>query len=167
VPSLAKIPFILCLAIAKDDSGLLSKSADDVAQEIKSVRNAISALTPDAQEAQAKSKQIDDILNLLSALPTMSKEISEVTETVQRWDLKWQGTSSYKTNMVFAKCIVDRESQEILNWLSPLNFWVKQDDTLARRESGTCQWIFEESAFKEWLGGTQRTLWCPGMRKYV
>jgi len=66
----------------------------------------------------------------------------------------------------FAKCLVDEESQNILGWLSQLNFWKKQNDTLSRREAGTCQWIFREPAFNEWLDGTQRILWCSGMRMY-
>lgn len=68
---------------------------------------------------------------------------------------------------VFAKCFIDEESQKILDWLSPLNFWEKQHDALSRRESGTGQWILEEPAFNEWLDGTQRILWCPGMRMYT
>jgi len=67
----------------------------------------------------------------------------------------------------FAKCFIDEESQKILDWLSPLNFWEKQHDALSRREAGTGQWILEEPAFIEWLDRTQRILWCPGMRMYT
>jgi hypothetical protein len=62
---------------------------------------------------------------------------------------------------------IDQESQKIVAWLSPLNFWVKQDDTLSRKQEGTGQWLFEHPAFKGWLDGTDRTLWCPGMRMLV
>jgi len=79
---------------------LLSKSVDDVAQEIKSLKSAISALTPDPQEAEAKSRQFDDILNLLLPLSNMSEDISEVTHTFRRWELKWQSKSSYRANML-------------------------------------------------------------------
>lgn len=61
--------------------------------------------------------------------------------------------------------LTDQESLDILNWLSPLNFWAKQYDTFSRKEDGTGQWLFEEPAFNEWLEGTERILWCPGMRK--
>jgi len=63
--------------------------------------------------------------------------------------------------------MVDQESREIVAWLSPLDFWAKQDDTLSRKQEGTGQWFFEELAFKRWLDGTDRTLWCPGMRMPV
>lgn len=62
---------------------------------------------------------------------------------------------------------IDQESQKIVAWLSPLNFWAKQDDTLSRKQEGTGQWLFEHPAFKGWLDGTDRTLWCPGMRMLV
>jgi hypothetical protein len=63
--------------------------------------------------------------------------------------------------------IIDQESREIVAWLSPLNFWPKQVDTLARKQEGTGQWLFVDPAFKEWLNGTDRTLWCPGIRMLV
>lgn len=98
-----KLQFLsqFCLTAANDGSELLSKSADDIAQEVKSIKRVISALTPDPLEAKAKSKQLDDILNLLSPIPTMFKEISEVTKTVERWDLKSQGRLSNKININF------------------------------------------------------------------
>jgi hypothetical protein len=88
------------LVIANEGSALLSKSVDDVAQEIKSFKNAISALTYDPQEAEAKSTQLDDILNILWPLSNLSENISEVTKTFQRWDLKCQGRSSCEANML-------------------------------------------------------------------
>jgi hypothetical protein len=90
---------LIHLVIANEGSGLLSKSVDDVAREIRSIKSAISALTYDPQEAEAKSRQLDDILNLLLPVSNMSENISEVTKTFQRWDLKWQGRSSYEANM--------------------------------------------------------------------
>jgi hypothetical protein len=86
--------------MANEGSGLLSKSVDDVTQEIKSIKSAISALTYDPKEAEAKSRQLDDILNLLLPLSNMSENISEVTKTFQLWDLKWQGRSSCEANML-------------------------------------------------------------------
>ena len=56
---------------------------------------------------------------------------------------------------------------DILHWLSPLNFWMKQQDTLSRKEEGTGLWLFEEPAFKDWLEGRERILWCPGMGMFV
>jgi len=69
----------------------VSKSIDDVAREISGLKSAISASTPNHQEAQKKSEQLDDILQLLSPLSSISLDVSEVSGTLQRWDKKWQG----------------------------------------------------------------------------
>jgi hypothetical protein len=65
-------------------------------------------------------------------------------------------------------CLIEpeNESQKIATWLSPLNFWATQGDTLERRQPGTGEWIFKEPAFKAWLDGSERVLWCPGLRRF-
>jgi hypothetical protein len=60
----------------------------------------------------------------------------------------------------------DKESQEILDWLSPLNFWNKQNDTIQKREPGTGEWLLNDPLFLKWLDGTNRILWCQGERMY-
>lgn len=57
----------------------------------------------------------------------------------------------------------DNQSRAIIDWLSPINSFVTQNDTLRRRQDGTGEWIFEVSEFKAWLAGTDRILWCSGM----
>jgi len=58
----------------------------------------------------------------------------------------------------------DQESQDILDWLSPINFWTKQNDTIQRREPGTGEWLLNDPLFTKWLDGTNSILWCPGER---
>ena len=62
--------------------------------------------------------------------------------------------------------IRDQHYRELLAWLSPLNFLTTQNDTFSRRQVDTGQWILEEDVFKEWLDGTNRILWCPGIRTF-
>jgi hypothetical protein len=147
-------------------SELLSKSAEDITREIKGMKAAISAFTPDLQQAQAKSKQLDDILQLLSPIPSISNDITLISKSLGRWDLKWQGTGFIFCRLIITKYLLDQETRDILDWLSPLNFWTKQDDYFSRKEDGTCRWIFEEPAFNAWLNGTERMLWCPGIRMF-
>jgi hypothetical protein len=60
----------------------------------------------------------------------------------------------------------DKESQDILDWLSPLNFWTKQKDTFQRREPGTGEWLLNDPLFTQWRDETNNNiLWCPGERK--
>ena len=79
-------------------SELLSKSAEDVTREIKGMKSAISALTPDPQQAQAKSKQLDDILLLLSPISDITKDLAQVSESIRRWDSRSQGRAPYSSD---------------------------------------------------------------------
>ncbi|KAL9121033.1 MAG: hypothetical protein Q9187_002407 [Circinaria calcarea] len=126
---------------------LLSKSADEVAKEVNGLKSVMTAITPDPLEALKKSQQLDDIFQLCLSLSNVSNSVAEVSSTMKRWDTKWQ----------------NKESQEILDWISPLNSWAKQQDTLSRKQEGTCQWLFDDPIFQAWLNGSNRTLWCPGL----
>lgn len=60
--------------------------------------------------------------------------------------------------------LLDQELQDILNWLSPLNFSAKHNDIFCRWHEGTGKWLLENTAFETWVNGTQKFLWCPGIR---
>ncbi|KAJ6526649.1 hypothetical protein B0H19DRAFT_970455, partial [Mycena capillaripes] len=51
----------------------------------------------------------------------------------------------------------------IIEWYSPLNFFLRQDDILGTRQPGTCQWLLEDARFQAWESGTGKILWCQGM----
>lgn len=57
----------------------------------------------------------------------------------------------------------DRDNREVLDWLSPLNFWIKQIDVFEKRHPETGTWLLQNEVFAEWLSGTGKTLWCPGI----
>src|SRR5438046_8799843 len=57
-----------------------------------------------------------------------------------------------------------QEEVDLLTWLSPLNFSTKQNDIFAMRQKGTGKWFLSDDLFQAWLDGTERTLWCPGIR---
>ena len=56
------------------------------------------------------------------------------------------------------------EHQQMLAWLSPLEFWTKQNTVFGRRQEGTCTWFLEDPMYKAWVDGDYATLWCPGIR---
>jgi hypothetical protein len=49
-------------------------------------------------------------------------------------------------------------------WLSQLNFWIKQNDTFGRRQDGMGEWLIRHPDFKKWIEGGIRVPWCPGNR---
>jgi hypothetical protein len=58
----------------------------------------------------------------------------------------------------------DQRSRDIMAWTSTLNFSIKQNDFFSRCQEGTGRWLLEAGAFMDWMDGTERTLWCPGLR---
>ena len=61
----------------------------------------------------------------------------------------------------------DQETRDIVDWLSPLNFWSKQNDMFERRCEGTGQWLIDHPEFQEWIEGEIHVLWCPGDRTTI
>lgn len=57
------------------------------------------------------------------------------------------------------------EEQDVVKWLSPLEFFSKQSDALSRHQKGTGRWLLESNEFRSWVGTAGRVLWCPGMRE--
>jgi hypothetical protein len=53
--------------------------------------------------------------------------------------------------------------QEVVKWLSPTDFPAQQHDIISRRQEGTAQWFLDSAEFREWLQGTDKTLFCPGI----
>lgn len=56
------------------------------------------------------------------------------------------------------------ERQRILEWFSPINYWLKQNDYFDRAEPDSGQWFLDDSEFQSWIHGETPILWCPGDR---
>jgi hypothetical protein len=63
-----------------------------------------------------------------------------------------------------AKIVIDKESLDIVAWLSPLHFKIKHKDVFSRYQEGTGKWMLDSKEFNDWFSGSGRTLWCPGIR---
>ncbi|KAJ7031269.1 hypothetical protein C8F04DRAFT_1263092 [Mycena alexandri] len=55
------------------------------------------------------------------------------------------------------------ERDNILEWFSPINSFLRQADISGTHQSGTGTWLFEDDVVKQWRAGTLKTLWCRGM----
>lgn len=60
--------------------------------------------------------------------------------------------------------VESKERDQILSWLSRLNFWHKQNDYFSGRQQGTGEWLLDVQEFKDWIQGTTGVLWCHGIR---
>lgn len=58
----------------------------------------------------------------------------------------------------------DTQVEAVLDWLSPLNMYQRQQDTLSRRHGNTGSWLLGKPIFRKWVDSesSDRTLWCPG-----
>ncbi|KAJ7351374.1 hypothetical protein DFH08DRAFT_694503 [Mycena albidolilacea] len=59
--------------------------------------------------------------------------------------------------------IIFRQRDAILDWLSPINFFLRHADISQIREKGTGGWLLEDPVFKKWESGSGSTLWCHGI----
>ncbi|KAH7120600.1 ankyrin repeat-containing domain protein [Dactylonectria macrodidyma] len=55
------------------------------------------------------------------------------------------------------------EQQTILDWLTPIDYTLQQNDFLSRRQPGTGQWLIESKEFLSWVASSKQTLFCPGI----
>jgi hypothetical protein len=59
------------------------------------------------------------------------------------------------------------EHAKILSWLSPLQFWSRQQSILAKREPETGQWLIDSKEFVAWRDGASRWIMLTGIRASV
>src|ERR1700728_972587 len=57
----------------------------------------------------------------------------------------------------------DQDRQEILNWLTPVDYGPQQSDYIKRRQAGTGQWLLNSTEYQAWLKTSKQTLFCPGI----
>ncbi|KAK6996897.1 Arp ankyrin repeat protein, partial [Favolaschia claudopus] len=58
----------------------------------------------------------------------------------------------------------DDQKQKVLGWLSPFNFFQRQNDIFETCQEGTGQWFLSSRNFKTWLLSPQKVLWCEGIQ---
>jgi hypothetical protein len=51
----------------------------------------------------------------------------------------------------------------LLKWLTTLNYGPQQSDFISKRQPGTGEWLLNSTNFQDWLTGTSKTLYCPGI----
>jgi hypothetical protein len=56
-----------------------------------------------------------------------------------------------------------REQQDILDWITPIDYGPQQSDVFKRREPGTGGWFLSSEIYQIWLNGSKETLFCPGI----
>jgi hypothetical protein len=57
----------------------------------------------------------------------------------------------------------EEERKKIIDWLSPINFFLQHEDISQMREKGTGGWLLADPVFQRWESGSGSTLWCCGI----
>ena len=57
----------------------------------------------------------------------------------------------------------DQERLAILDWLTPIDYALQQNDFISRQQAGTGQWFLDSAEFQQWLEICKETLFCPGI----
>lgn len=53
--------------------------------------------------------------------------------------------------------------QKFLEWLTPIDYALQQNDFINQQQEGTGQWVLRSPEFQRWLKDEQQTLFCPGI----
>ncbi|KAJ7336849.1 hypothetical protein DFH08DRAFT_749112, partial [Mycena albidolilacea] len=55
------------------------------------------------------------------------------------------------------------ERTQIIEWLSPINFFLRHADISQAREPGTGEWLLADPRFQHWKSSSGSTIWCHGI----
>lgn len=84
----------------------------------------------------------------------MKEDISSIKTTTLEIHRAQQAQSS---------ALHQHQHQQLLDWLSPLNYSTKRTDIESRRQPDTGEWFLRSAQFVVWVRGVPDTLLCPGI----
>ncbi|KAJ7453091.1 hypothetical protein FB451DRAFT_1185350 [Mycena latifolia] len=121
------------------------------------------------KEVQERLNTIERFKSLLNAWLGMDilsalKETNEEQQINQNW-IHTAGADIAKSVRDVARNQehYHEQREQIVEWFSPLNFFLRQADILSTRQSGTGEWFLEEELFRKWKSGAGEILWARGM----
>ena len=147
-----------CVLLSKT-AGEVSKTLNNqlrILEETKKIAQSVPYLLESTEKA---SNSIHGVLCAVSSLAELQKHMVNLEETVRNierivlesHEQEWREST-------------DRKKQQVLQWLSCLDFRPKQLDILSRRTPSTGEWLLVEEKFKAWVDGSGSSLLlCSGI----
>ncbi|KAJ7706667.1 ankyrin repeat-containing domain protein [Mycena rosella] len=103
---------------------------------------------------QSATEQREDHHNLLSSVNQVAVQQKQAHGILESVNDTARSQEQY----------LDRKRRdEIIDWLSPINFFTRQADIFAVRQPGSGEWLLQSEQFKSWSAGVGKILWCPGI----
>jgi len=119
-------------------------------QEWQDVKKALGPLLGMASDVKHIEGHCQVIVTMLDML--VDEDLSSKLETLEK-RLQAQRDDA-----------VQKEREELLDWLSKDDFLRKHRHVLGTRQKGTATWVTEAPKFQDWLSDSKsRTLWCHGI----
>ncbi|KAJ3532443.1 hypothetical protein NM208_g8432 [Fusarium decemcellulare] len=109
--------------------------------------------------AMAASAYAKDLLcrvapNRVEAMNKISEAISDLKNEVSNTSRKADRILHHQRT---------QEQNEMLDWLTPVDYGSQQSDYIERRQPGTGNWLLRSTEFRTWLENSNQTLFCPGI----
>ncbi|KAJ7270190.1 ankyrin repeat-containing domain protein [Mycena rebaudengoi] len=109
-------------------------------------------LTMDIWDVVHEQNNYHDILN--SIKDTAHEQKLDAGDILRSVNLTCQNQKEYHDS---------QEREKIIESLSPLNFFPRQEHILSTRQSGTGEWLLNNEKFVRWKLGQRKVLWCHGI----
>ncbi|KAK6842242.1 hypothetical protein PG987_003102 [Apiospora arundinis] len=62
-----------------------------------------------------------------------------------------------------AKRQEQQHHEEVLEWLTSIDYATQQSDLISRRQAGTGQWLLQTRQYRDWIAKEKEALFCPGI----
>ncbi|RYP06973.1 hypothetical protein DL765_009292 [Monosporascus sp. GIB2] len=112
---------------------------------------AVAAAYGKAVLLKVDGQEVEETSTMKETMEKLEKTINEMNNNV--YDLKQKANDAKEAT----------EHKKILDWLTPIDYALRQNDYIGRRERGTGQWLLDSAEFQEWLKRSGQTLFCPGI----
>ncbi|KAK8087921.1 hypothetical protein PG997_002882 [Apiospora hydei] len=108
---------------------------------------------------QRLTSEPTDVRDLRARITSNITQLSRVSEGFTRDNV----VRLVKGQDELARRQDQQENQEILDWLTPIDFAAQQSDYIRRRQPGTGQWLLDSPEYRKWVGAKKEALFFPGI----
>jgi hypothetical protein len=103
---------------------------------------------------------------MLSLLDNVASDVVNIGDVISEQQQQMNCECGRGKEMSIIELSSAAERTQIIDWLSPINFFFRQADISRARLAGTGGWLLDHPSFQEWKSGSGKTLWCRGMRAW-